>query len=734
MKQRQVFEKKPICTACIMLALFLLLVGVVLGANRFLEYGRTEAREEERLFTQASVIDKNLAWNLNSVNQVLTTLQSDPSWMSNERGILQRLNLLADAMPGIRTINFMDAGGTIRVSNRRELIGRNFKDREYFKTPQLHPDPDTLFVSPPFKTSLGVFALILSRVITGPDGEFAGMITATLDPQYFATLLSSVLYVPDMRSAIAHGDGTVFLSIPEGHTVLGTNLAVPGSFFSRHRAGGRKSSAFDGTAYIYGEKRLLVWHTVRPDGLKMDKPLMVTVSRDLGAVYQLWRFETLVRLGLYLLLIIASVLGLYSYRLRQRTFQRQAMDAAAALKESNERLELATSAACIGVWELDLASNRVTWNDAMYGIFGIPKGAPVTHQLFFSHVYPDDLAALQAGMAAALRHGGTLDDEFRIVRRDRAVRVLRAKAQVCRENGEQPARVVGVSFDITDSKVALLEAVARARRGGELESSNSPMTANALEVEAGLNAHLGEPMQVETAVETLGQCCVLNDAGQAPQPAAEEDEVILDAWELEGLPALDLADTLKRLNGNRLLYGQIARMTCARYAEVGQQVEQLWRGGERAAAGHLLHTFKGVALNMGALELGEVAGLLEKGAAREGAGDEERRLLARFQELLPQALASLRLVAERYQQPAARAGDPAGPVPGAAALEQLQQLMALLEESNMEAVDRFASFKERFGAALPADRLLWIGEAIEELDFAAALEYCSVLTAVLEAK
>jgi PAS domain S-box-containing protein len=606
--------------------------------------------------------------------------------MSNDRGGVQRLNILADAMPGIRTINFMDAGGTIRASNRRELIGRNFKDREYFKTPQLHPDPDTLFVSPPFKTSLGVFALILSRVMTGPGGEFAGMITATLDPQYFSTLLSSVLYVPDMRSAIAHGDGTVFLSIPEGHTVLGSNLAVPGSFFSRHRAGGRKSTAFAGNAYLYGEERLLVWHTVRPDGLKMDKPLMVTVSRDLGAVYQLWRFETLVRLGLYLLLVTASTLWLYGYRLRRRAFERQALDAAAALKESNEWLELATSAAGIGVWELDLASNRVTWNGAMYGIFGIPKGAPVTYRLFLSHVHPDDLAAVEAGMAAALRHGGTLDDEFRLVRRDGAVRVLRGKAQVCHQNREQP-RVVGVSFDVTDSKAALV---------GLLEAKQQ--------------------------------------AGLAQQQGAEEEEVVLDALELAGLPGLDLADTLKRLNGNRLLYGQIARMTCARYAEVGQQVERLWSGGERAAAGQLLHTFKGVALNMGALELGEAAGLLEKAAAREEAGDDERRLLARFQELVPQALASLRLVVERYEQPAARAGDAAGPTPGVAALEQLQQLMDLLDESNMEAVERFASFKERFGAALPADRLLWIGEAIEQLDFAAALEYCSVLTAVLEGK
>jgi len=73
-----------------------------------------------------------------------------------------------------------------------------------------------LFVSAPIKTTLGIYGINVARTIPGPKGEFAGLIVATLDPEYFKTLMTSVLYAPDMWTAIAHGDGIQFLMVPSG--------------------------------------------------------------------------------------------------------------------------------------------------------------------------------------------------------------------------------------------------------------------------------------------------------------------------------------------------------------------------------------------------------------------------------------------------------------------------------------------------------------------------------------
>ena len=80
-------------------------------------------------------------------------------------------------------------------------------------------------VSRPFKTVLGVFAVTATKTITNERGEFAGIITATLDNDYFGTLLDSVRYAADMRTYIVHADGTLLLSVPALPDADGANLA-----------------------------------------------------------------------------------------------------------------------------------------------------------------------------------------------------------------------------------------------------------------------------------------------------------------------------------------------------------------------------------------------------------------------------------------------------------------------------------------------------------------------------
>jgi len=75
------------------------------------------------------------------------------------------------------------------------------------------------------------FAINVVRAVVGPKGEFAGIVAATLDPEYFNVLLRSVLYAPDMRAALVHWDGKAFLFMPPNARMVGADLAKPGSFF-----------------------------------------------------------------------------------------------------------------------------------------------------------------------------------------------------------------------------------------------------------------------------------------------------------------------------------------------------------------------------------------------------------------------------------------------------------------------------------------------------------------------
>lgn len=196
-------------------------------------------------------------------------------------------------MPGVRTMLITDARGTLLSCNRPELLGRNFSQREYFVAPARSPHPRTVYVSPPFETVLGVFTMNLTVMIPGPGGEFDGVVSASLDPGFFSTALASVLYAPDMWSAVAHGRGLMFLMVPERQGMPGLNLAQPGSFFSQDMESGLAESVLSGTVYATGEERILAQRTVRPARVPMDNPLVVAVGRDVKALYAPWRQKVL---------------------------------------------------------------------------------------------------------------------------------------------------------------------------------------------------------------------------------------------------------------------------------------------------------------------------------------------------------------------------------------------------------------------------------------------------------
>jgi diguanylate cyclase (GGDEF)-like protein/PAS domain S-box-containing protein len=331
----------------ILLGMALLTLGALLGYSAYAEYGEIEALDRDRLQVQARVIAENMGRQLDGVNNALVGVRDDLlQWNGKKMSPVpsRRLNVLNDVMPGVRTLLILDAGGAALASNRDELIGRNFSERDYFKVPRERPDPAVLYVSPPFKTVLGVVVIAVTRVLAGPEGEFAGVVTATLDPEYFNVLLRSVLYAPDMRAALTHWDGKAFLFMPPNERMVGADLAKPGSFFSQHRESGQSATLLTSTSIVSGEERMMASRTLERAGLRMDKPLVIHVSRNLSAIFADWRWDAYIKGWMFGVLVLITTLGLLFYQQRQRVYDRlesnheaERKRAAATLQESERR-------------------------------------------------------------------------------------------------------------------------------------------------------------------------------------------------------------------------------------------------------------------------------------------------------------------------------------------------------------------------------------------------------------
>ncbi|WP_316896862.1 diguanylate cyclase [Pseudodesulfovibrio indicus] len=123
------------------------------------------------------------------------------------------------------------------------------------------------------------------------------------------------------------------------------------------------------------------------------------------------------------------------------------------LKAFAERLDLATNAADIGIWEWDLLTDALHWDHKMFNLYRIaPTDPDELYDLWRLQVHPDDLPSVEREVARTIEGQGLLNTEFRIIRPDGATRIIRAHAQVQVDDNNVPHRLIGLNQDITEQR------------------------------------------------------------------------------------------------------------------------------------------------------------------------------------------------------------------------------------------------------------------------------------------
>ncbi|WP_373886851.1 ATP-binding protein [Duganella sp. BJB1802] len=126
-----------------------------------------------------------------------------------------------------------------------------------------------------------------------------------------------------------------------------------------------------------------------------------------------------------------------------------------AMHASEERLQIASSAAAIGIWDWNILTDEVVWDEQMYRLHGI-EGRKVARpfELWRSMMHPDDAIPTEALLRQALEGTAEFDVEFRVVWADGSVHYIKGDAMIFRDAEGHPARMVGVNYDVTASRVA----------------------------------------------------------------------------------------------------------------------------------------------------------------------------------------------------------------------------------------------------------------------------------------
>lgn len=142
------------------------------------------------------------------------------------------------------------------------------------------------------------------------------------------------------------------------------------------------------------------------------------------------------------------------------------------LRESKERLAIAQQIAEIGSFDWNFRTSEIITSKQLEKIYGADENFNNSYEYWLQFIHPDDLAKVENDLNEAIQKG-ELDNEFRIITKDKAVHWIQSYMKVFYDDAKQPYRIVGINMDITKRRTAeedLRKSEEQLRQSQKLES------------------------------------------------------------------------------------------------------------------------------------------------------------------------------------------------------------------------------------------------------------------------
>ena len=124
------------------------------------------------------------------------------------------------------------------------------------------------------------------------------------------------------------------------------------------------------------------------------------------------------------------------------------------LKLDTERFDLVTKATQDAIWDWNLTSDELWWNEGFTELFGYNTAeVEPTIDSWYNRVHPDDKERVTTGVHAVIDHGGrNWSAEYRFQRKDGTYAFVFDRAYALHDAGGKPFRMLGAMQDITERK------------------------------------------------------------------------------------------------------------------------------------------------------------------------------------------------------------------------------------------------------------------------------------------
>jgi diguanylate cyclase (GGDEF)-like protein/PAS domain S-box-containing protein len=348
--------------------LCVMMIALVWLGVRFhlqVEYNDAERGAVQNSANLARAFEEHLSRTLNEIDRSLKIIRS--SYLFDQHQFDLRRWLSVSQMFDDHTLQvaIISPEGFIKLSSLESpsAVGTDLRDREHFQR-FIDAHDDELFISKPVVgRTTGKWSLQLARRITNPDGSFAGVIDASLDPSYLSRFYSSVDVGSEGYIRIVGFDGIIRAVGGHSPEALGTDLTRGDLFMNTPKQpSGWYYTDSTFTDHIH---RLVTYRTLK------DYPFIVTIGLStaevFSAVYAKQQWYNLIAIALTLLILAVNGFSVRGRFLRERM--------AEALKLQNLRLNALLKDMPLGVSMFDKSGRLTISNHRYFQMYRLPDGA-----------------------------------------------------------------------------------------------------------------------------------------------------------------------------------------------------------------------------------------------------------------------------------------------------------------------------------------------------------------------
>jgi diguanylate cyclase (GGDEF)-like protein len=266
----------------------------------------------------------------------------------------EELRAKVSAYSDAATINLFDANGVlINSSEIWPVPDVNISDRDFFKAFKSGAEIAPVQIELVRGRIAGGWATIIGHKLTGPKGEFIGVVTRTIRPATFEKYFASVALGEGAAISMYRRDGILLARYPHIERMMGSNVRASDIYFYISSPSGRGTIRL--TSPIDGQERLASANALR------SFPIAIVASLTVDSALADWREQTrfLIIVAALSAVVIAFMLFFFVRKLLQQH------------RTEKHRLDTAINNMSQGLLLYDSSERLVVCNQSYVSMYGL---------------------------------------------------------------------------------------------------------------------------------------------------------------------------------------------------------------------------------------------------------------------------------------------------------------------------------------------------------------------------